>query len=436
MKKIFAAIVLAGTIPAFAQTAMPRLAIPTAENNGMGGTHIAYTDNVFSLLVNPAAMMRVEQKRFAPVSFTLYSPQSTFGLLGPMIGAISDLKALGGAAEVLSREKGKIVPGLGLNELPLSFAWVANGFGVGVWEAASFTPAIVGTNILLNANVDIIIPVGFAFRILHADSHDVDAGVTVKPFIRALISERARILDLMETANRDHFADDFSFPLLIGAGFDLGFMYRWDIGLSAALTLSDIATYGGAATDFLHRRDDTYYVPFSMNWGVAYDFRPGDFWPEAHQFFTESNVVFAVDWRDFTNVFMQDDYTRRNAALDVGLGLEFNIIKMFKLRLGMNECLPAFGLGLDFGPVEVDFAYFGRELGLEPGQLPVAGISLTFAVRPEAKPRNWPWTRRSLVGLIKGQDEPELTTVSQPEPEQDGFAETPSEEWGETETDY
>ena len=415
MKKIFAIIVLCGTVPVFAQTAMPRLAIPTSENNGMGGTHVAYTDNVFSLLVNPAAMMRVRQTRFPPLSVTLYNPQSTFGVLEPMFGSLvnRDLVRMGGAADILSREQGKVAIGFAMNELPLGFAWVADGFGFGVWETASFTPAIVGTNILVTAHADVILPVGFAFRIFHTDSHDVDAGVTVKPFVRALMSDRIKILDLIE----DNFdaMDALSFPLLIGAGFDLGFMYRWDVGLSAGLTFSDIATYGGVAGNFIGKSSGAYYVPFSLNWGVAYDFRPARFWPDAHSFFTKSGIVFAFDWRDFHNVFMQKDYTKRHAALGIGMGLEFNIIEMFKIRLGMNECLPAFGIGFDYGPVEIDLAYYGRELGLEPGQLPVAAVSLTFAVRPEAKARNWPWTRRSLVALINGQDEPELAERGQEE---------------------
>jgi len=425
MKKIFALLLLAGTMSAFAQTAMPRLAVPTAENNGMGGTHVAYTDNVFSLLVNPAAMMRVGQKRFLPLSATLYNPQSTFDLLEAALKVASDGPSeLGGVADILSKEEGKLAFGLGINELPLGFAWVADGFGFGLWETVSLTPAIVGTNILINANIDVVLPVGFAFRILHTDSHDVDAGITVKPFVRALVSERIQILDLMEEDS--DMMDSLSVPLLVGAGFDLGFMYRWDIGFSAGITFADIVTRGGVAENIVGNASGAYYVPFSINWGLAYDFRPAHFWPDVPSFLAKSGVVFAFDWRDFNNVFQQKDYTKRNAALGIGLGLEFNLIEMFKIRLGMNECLPAFGVGFDLGPVEIDFAYHGRELGLEPGQLPVAAISLTFAVRPEARPRNWPWARKSLVGLIMGKDESSLIEKSQQE--QDNVSETPSEE--------
>ena len=420
MKKIFAAILFAGAMSAFAQTAMPRFDISTARNNGMGGTHVAYTDSVGSLLVNPAAMMRVRQVRYPPLSFSMHNPHLIFGMMGPLReAAAGNVSKLGDTAGTLREEEGKVSFGFGLNDLPLGFAWVANGFGFGVWETFFLEPSIVGTNILVDAHADVILPVGLAFRILHTDSHDVDAGVTVKPFIRALFSDRLKIIDLTED-DADP-SDSLSLPLIVGAGFDLGFMYRWDIGFSAGLTFSDIATWGGVAKDFMGNASGAYYVPFSMNWGVAYDFRPARFWPDAHRVLTESNVVFAFDWRDFTNVFQQKDYTVRNAALGIGLGLEFSIIKIFKIRLGMNECLPAFGIGFDIGPVEIDLAYYGRELGLEPGQLPVAVVTLSFAVRPEAKPRNWPWTRRSLVGLIKGKDESYLAKGSQQEPEEEQY---------------
>jgi hypothetical protein len=68
----------------------------------------------------------------------------------------------------------------------------------------------------------------------------------------------------------------------------------------------------------------------------------------------------------------------------------------------MNEMLPAFGFGFDFGSFEIDVAYYGKELGLEPGQMPTAALDLTIAIRPGAKERHWPWTQKSLVEVISG----------------------------------
>ena len=88
MRRFFTIALLFCAAMAFAEpTEMPRFEIPTARSNSMGGHHVAYTDNVFSLLVNPAAMMRVQQKSFFALSPTLLSPQATFDLTGAFIDA-------------------------------------------------------------------------------------------------------------------------------------------------------------------------------------------------------------------------------------------------------------------------------------------------------------------------------------------------------------
>jgi hypothetical protein len=72
---------------------------------------------------------------------------------------------------------------------------------------------------------------------------------------------------------------------------------------------------------------------------------------------------------------------------------------MLKVRLGMSDSLLSIGAGVDLGTFEISLAYYGKELGLEPGQNPVAALDLTIAFRPEAKKRVWPWARNPIVRL-------------------------------------
>jgi hypothetical protein len=382
--------------------AMPRVTVPTAQSSGMGGPHVAYTDNVFSLLINPAAMMRTEQRSFFAISPTLYSPQSTFGLIDTIESMVSGggTSALGKAANIFSKQKGKINLGFALQEFPFSIAWVADGFGFGLWNRLFVNPAIIGTHLSFDVYGDVMLPVGFAFKILDTEAHSLDAGVTLKPFVRIRASEKLNLMDLMN--NEADILSDFSVPLIMGAGFDLGFLYRWNTGFRAGITLDDIISRGTVAGMLAgtNSGNNSYYVPFSMNLGLAYDFKFGQIWEAAPDFLARSGLTVAFDWRDFTNLFQQDDYTKRNAALDMGMGLQLSFIDMIKLRMGINEMLPAFGLGFDFGPIEIDAAYYGKEFGLEPGQLSTAALDLTLAIRPGAQKRTWPWTRNSLVGLF------------------------------------
>jgi hypothetical protein len=396
-----------------ADVAMPRLAMPTAQNGGMGGTHVAYTDNVFALLVNPAAMMRVEQRSFLALSPSVFNPESIFGFANAIgstasdiesIVSAGDMEAMGKASDILNRLNGKVSLGFDIREFPLSIAWTADGFGFGLWSRVFANANIIGTNLSFDVYGDAMLPVGFAFKILDIDSHSVDAGITVKPFTRVRVYNKLNFLSELGNISSDKggsgITDRMTVPVIVGAGFDLGLLYRWDAGLSAGLTFDDIVTRGAVASTLFGQDSNSYYVPFSMNVGLAYNFRLSQFWEEAPGFLAKSGFSVAVDWRDMTNLFQQNDYSKRNAVLDLGMGLELSLAEIVKLRFGMNEMLPALGLGFALGPLQIDTAYYGRELGLEPGQLSVAVVDLTLAFRPGAKKRDWAWTRGSLIGLF------------------------------------
>lgn len=400
MKKICVFLMILCAAAVFADdTAMPRLTIPTARASGMGGHHVAYTDNVFSLLVNPAAVMRVEQRSFFALSPTLLSPQTTIGAIGSIMD--SDWQSLQDKIKAAASKDGNIQLGLDVRELPLSIAWVSDGFGFGIWNR-TFVNANVkgGTYLALDAYEDIMVPIGFAFKIIDTGSHALDAGVAVKPFARVKLTGGIDILDLANDDKRDEMIDNLNVPLIVGAGVDAGLMYRWDIGLSAGAAFNDIVTRGVVAAVLNGADSNTYYVPFAMDLGVAYDFKLGRFWTSAPSFLAATGITFMADWHDVFNLFQQDDYTKRNALLDLSLGVQVSIFDLMFLRAGMNELLPAVGVGFDLGPVELDLAYYGKELGREPGQASTAALDLTVAIRPGAKKRDWPWTRKSVVGMI------------------------------------
>ena len=405
--------------PAFAdKVAMPSLTMPTAASNGFGGHHVAFTDNVFALLVNPAAMIRVQQRSFFTLAPSVFNPQSTLALSNAFVDlAKGDTNALGKAANVLSDQKGKIALGMELREFPFSFAWVANGFGFGLWNRFFINTNIVGTNLEAHIYGDVMLPVGFAFKILDLGGHTVDAGFTVKPFARVRVKEGEKITALI--GDSSEFTDNITMPLIMGTGFDIGLMYRWDIGLQAGFTFDDIYTRGRVVQNFMDKEDkNSYYVPFNMNLGLAYDFSFGRYWENAPKFLKNLGFTLAFDWHNIANAFNQDDYLNyRNAVLDLSFGLQVSLWDILKFRFGLNEMLPAFGAGLDLGPFKMDFAYYGREFGYEPGQLSAAVMEFSISIRPGAKKRSWPWTRRSLVGLITG-----IETIRTEEAEDDGLA--------------
>ena len=390
--------------PVFAERVpMPPLVMPTAASSGMGGHHIAYTDNVFSLLVNPAAMIRVQQRSFFTIAPTMFSPVFTrdmFGAISDVASDTSDTAAVGKMLENLGEREGRVAMGFELREFPLSIAWVANGFGFGLWNRTYINFNVKGTFVDAYIFEDLMFPVGMAFRVLDMNGHNLDMGATIKPYARA----SARINNISVFKMQDDMEaviDETPIPLVAGVGFDLGLMYRWDmVGLRAGFTLSDVFSTGTVVQNFNPNFEDTnsYYFPFRMGLGLAYDVKLGQqIWKSAPRPLDGLGFTFAFDWHDIGNIFNQDDYlNHRNASLDLAFGFQISMWEIFFVRMGLNEMLPAFGLGFDLGPFKLDFALYGRELGNEPGQLSASMMDISVSIRPGAKQRNWPWARRAI----------------------------------------
>ena len=380
------------TIPVFAERSVPMtpLAMPTAASSGFGGTHVAYTDNVFALLVNPAAMMRVQQRSFFSLSASLFNPESVFEMGNSVMDMASsgNTTEFGIIADTLNRHDGKIVLGFELREFPFSFAWVANGFGFGLWNRSFVKAEIIGDSIRATVYSDIMLPVGFAFRVLDLDRHSIDAGFTLKPFVRVMTQDRVSIVDLID----DDVDLDLTVPVILGGGLDVGLLYRWAGGFQAGLTFTDVLSRGTVVANLSNAEDtNSYYIPFAINAGISHSFRPVSF----------LGLTFAADWRDIGNFFNQDDYlTSRNYLLDFGVGMQVSLFNTVYLRIGMSEMLPAAGLGIHLGALKIDVAYYGREFGYEPGQFSTAVLDLSISIRPGARERNWGWTRRSAFGLF------------------------------------
>ena len=397
LKKIlFVIIIMILSLPVFAERqSMPPLTVRTAASNGFGGHHVAYTDNIYSLLVNPAAMIDIHQWSVFSIALSLLSPQQSFGMLDSVAGfADGDDNAI--PSLLRSLNDGKMVLGFEIHEFPLlSFAWVNDGFGVGIMTNTLFDFNIIGFNMEVNVFMDVILPVGFAFTVLDINSgqHTLDAGFTAKAFTRFMINDRTDIISMAD--DMDVILDGMNMPVIVGGGFDFGLLYRWDKGFSAGLTFDDLISHGKVMSNLSESYTGPlfYYVPLSINLGVAYDFRIGRFFPNAPSFLQKSGIVAAADWRNIINMFNQDDPLNRNSSLDFGFGVQLYIWDTFYFRIGLNEMLPAAGIGLRLGILELDVAYYGREYGYEPGHFSAALLELSIAIRPGSEPKKWPWVR-------------------------------------------
>jgi hypothetical protein len=389
MKKIIALLVVAVCLSAFVfGEDMAPLTVSSTRNAARGGPHVAYTDDVYALFVNPAALQKANQWSFFELSPAFVGP--LFDIVD-IINSDDPGKALG---QFASEQKGRIPLGLELRG-PLSFAYTANGLGFGVWDRIFVDTRIRGIDIEATVIADIILNYGMSFRLLDLSYHQFDAGFVAKPFLRGMAYKEMSGLDLVEDS--DILLEDFTAPIIMGIGFDLGFMYRFYDDLAFGLTVADVFTGGGAVASAMGSTPDTFYrVPTSLNLGLAYTLKLGKAWKGAPSLLQSSYAAFMVDWRNLSDAFQSDDYTKRNPSLNLGLGLEFGFFNFVKIRMGLNEMLPAFGIGLEPGPFQFNFAMYGKELGNEPGRFSTYVYDFSIAIRPGAKKQQWPWTRRAL----------------------------------------
>jgi len=400
MRKLLVVCLILCSVTVFPQDKeMPPFQIPTARTSGMGGSYTAYTDTVFALLVNPAAIMRVGQKSTFGFSPAVLNPKRAYEVGSSLVdiasaafkGDFDDLP------DILGMFKGGVddAPvGFDLREFPLGFAWVSNGLGVGLWSRVFVEPDYVGSQKQLKLYGDALLPVGFAFRFLETNTQSIDLGITVKAFAR-IIAQGELDEDILSDDGLDSF-DSWSIPIVAGTGFDVGFMYRWDIGLNVGFTATDIFTRGRTVHVLRGDEDDyIYYVPLTMNFGIAYDFKIGNFSPTAPGWLADTGIAFAVNLDDAARVF-QPGYDPQDLLMDIRAGLQLSLFNLLVVSGGYREKLPTVGIGVNLGSMQIDVAYYEKRFTNDKvGSIPM--VELTVAVRPKVKEIEWSWTRRAII---------------------------------------
>jgi hypothetical protein len=387
MKKLLILFLAFGVLSASFAEDMAPLSLPSTRSLGMGGTHVAYTDDVYALFVNPAALQRANQGSGFEISPAFTGP--LFDLIDLATSSTGD-DLTGSLGDFAKESGGKIPIGFELRG-PLSIGYTANGLGFGLWDRVHVDATVIGTDISAAVTSDVIANFGMSFGILSLGNHEVDAGFVAKPFLRAKAGMSVTALDAVG-GGLDNIIEQFNVPLILGAGFDLGFMYRFYRMLSVGLTIDDVYT-GGSRISTLYGTDDgvsSYRVPTTLNVGAAFSIQP----------ISILGLAVMLDYRDVTNLFNADDYTKRNPILNMALGVEMTLIEFIRLRVGLNEMLPSAGIGLGTKGFQFNAAIYGRELSNEPGGFSTYALDLSIAIRPETEEKEWPWNKSHIVNSI------------------------------------
>jgi hypothetical protein len=349
--------------------------MPSTRNLGLGGPHAAYTDDMSSLFINPGAFRTIKQISIAELSLGTYG--DVFGLMDIARNLDDSSKLVTTFSKLINESNGNIPLGFDLRG-PISFGAIKNGWGWGVFNRIYGGAAVRGSTIQAWGNGDLMFNLGYSFRVLERGVHTLDAGVLGKVFGRIGFDTGPMTLSDLY-AGEDIFARLNYAPFTIGGGLDMGLQYRMVDNFTAALTVNDLFSLGYVSYNDLNLASTTAsapagylgYIQPHINLGVSY------------KLFDNPIISWAVmaDYKDLVNLFRQNKYGSRNGWLNLSFGTEATLFNLVSVRLGMNEMLPAVGLGFNLFICKLDAAFYGKELGNEPGQLSTYAMDIGLLFR-------------------------------------------------------
>jgi len=345
------------------EAGVPRFAILSPRALGMGGAVVAVPGGEDLFFYNPALFNLNRRTRLTLVDTRLGFNDNLRQVYGfyrnnkddiDNIDQLSDQRRneLYSEALVYALEPAHL-----LVQGPLPINYVRPNFGIGV-----FSQAIVDAEILQGAaGVPIV---DFAFRgdaqVMASFSGGTDdllpghlaTGLTVK-YLNRWVSRKTKSLA--------GFGSGEEFDVYQGSvvGVDLGVVYQATPRLLIGAAWYDLLTTRfnwerkngqGTAPPPADRLDSELRLGASYSLPVGFEF-------------LVKNVVLALD----INEPFDGDVT---FFKKLHMGASAAALSFVRLRAGLNQGYPTFGVGLDFSVLQLDYAFYGEELGQYAGQIP------------------------------------------------------------------
>ena len=344
--------------------------MPSARFSALGGGHTSMADDFYSIFLNPAA--------FASVKDEFSAAEITISTFGPIFKIADLLRDSSGSFEDMDLS-GLVSPG-GFStgfELggPLSLGWVGRGLGLGIFNKITATASINGVTLRPFMSAELLFVGGYGFKIFDVKGAVMEGGFLAKGFYRGALNMKTNIFSLDSL-------DPTESPITthLGFGLDLGLRLTLLDMISLAVVCYDVyspvmVTSYPTLSDFTDNglKENSYaIVKRRLNFGISYRVR-SDF---LDRYISRLTIV--TSYHDFLDLFSM---LPRNPILNVGIGVEVALLKALTFRFGLTDAMPAFGFGLDLHFMTLDFAIYGKELGLDPGKHPVYALSIGMLFR-------------------------------------------------------
>ncbi|MDR2510386.1 MAG: hypothetical protein LBC77_07070 [Spirochaetaceae bacterium] len=354
--------------------------VVSSRERAFGGPHTTMGGGIFLLFSNPASLAYIQQNTLLGMELTLED--------------VDRLSELIDIANVMPYTKAYLQSRaeLGLSVMPPSFKLagpliigvagksMAIGFFSRFYTSSTFTfSEIIPIPIApveydlavhrVNINSDFIVSGGISWNIKNTPSYNLDLGIAAKLCYRGaeeLLSQQTAIAHEADRVVLE--TGDISSRNILGLSLDSGLLFSYMDRLLIGLTLNDAP----APLIVMNSGEFESLPAFCMalphvNLGIAVNI-----------FYTQPVVcTLAVDFRDALAVFGLTG-TPRNALLNLSAGLEVTVYHLVKLRAGFADLLPSGGIGMDLGAVSINFALYGAEYGINPGDMSVLCGSVGF----------------------------------------------------------
>lgn len=166
-----------------------------------------------------------------------------------------------------------------------------------------------------------------------------------------------------------------------GVGLDFGTLYQlneqWNFGLMVADIFGTPIQYDEVTSNNISKPETTNIINPTVNAGIAW--RPTNFYFWKNKFIPlNRHFVFAFDVNDITDE--EEKLIGETFFKKVHMGAEYQT-KMLSLRCGFNSGYPTFGGGLRLWILNLDYAFYGEELGMYAGQMPEWNHMVSVAIR-------------------------------------------------------
>jgi len=358
----------------------------------LGGTTLLHPFDSIYFLKNPAIVSYTKQPNFYITKLSLLSG-ANMGYLDKTLNLSSyQLSSLWAGfdystflSNVMNDPYGVALnsdPEVGLFG-PINLGYIGNGIGIMVYDD-SFSaldikqmPGLPYVVLKSFSELGVTFGVGTYFSV--SKFYTLHAGISFSYYKRYKVpfDEGASVPELMnyyEKVQNNIYEYDVSDSLSGNIGLIL------DDGdhLKYAITLENFfgRTFNWSRTRFTESKEETLnynyyqtYLPPSLNLGVMYYLPKIPYIPS----FLLSEFMVELDIK---NLIKSEFWYKK-----LSLGTEISLLKVVKLRGGINEGYPTFGLGIDFYYLTIDLAVYQYEKGVLPGQQGSQSLSLSLEIK-------------------------------------------------------